>query len=99
MLRISLGDQDHQIWSSLTAHTPDGEVVDLSTGIVEYAFPASGERPAPSDWKTGAWVSGYPSYDLTPADIPLTVGLWDVWLRITIGTVVIEVRVDQIVVY
>lgn len=95
-MRIGLGDQNHQIWSPVTARTPAGVLVDLSTSTVQFAFTTPSVRPGVSDWKNGSWVDGYPSYSLTPAGIPLTVGLWDVWLKITLGSVVIEVRIDQI---
>lgn len=61
---------------------------------VQFAFPASGTRPAPDDWQAAAWVGAGPqpsSYiaeclvgpggpDGTPA---LDTGDYDIWIQIT----------------
>lgn len=101
MLDIGLGSQNLTIWTAATATTPGGAPIDLSTSTVHYAFVEPGERPTAPDWKAGTWTDGLAAYALTPATIPLTAGLWDVWRKITTagGQVVFEARVDQIRVY
>jgi hypothetical protein len=98
MLRIGLDDQNHQIWSSATAKTPAGVLIDISASTVHYAFLVPGARPVALDWKSGTWTDGVPSYSLTPLSIPLTVGLWDAWRKLTIGSMVIEDHVGQLTV-
>ncbi len=99
MLRIGLGSEDLLIWTTATAHTPGGATITVTDDLVQFAFTQPGVRPVLADWKTGAWTDGYASYALTPADIPLTVGLWDVWIKVTDNPQVDEERIDQLAVY
>ncbi|TMS00167.1 hypothetical protein [Nonomuraea basaltis] len=69
-------------------------VADGSAGIPgEIAVIASCNEPAESDWKTATWDSGNYKVLIGPAtSLPLTVGTYTAWVRLTAAPEVIVRR-------
>ena len=65
----------------------NGQVLDPSTGTVEFAFFTNPlTEPTDSDWHTGSWdttVSGNYVAMADPGAVPLTIGGWYPWIKIT----------------
>jgi len=80
----------------------DGEFVDPTANVVEFAYAAAGDEPAEADWVTGAWetdagryyakVLTGPDGDVDPGD-----GTWVLWARVT-RTPAVPVRATGLVV-
>jgi hypothetical protein len=76
--------------------TKNGVPVNPTTGAVEIAFPASCVAPVTGDWKTGFWEidestdpDTYYAVILVGTGgtfVPAAAGLYDAWVRFTIGT-------------
>lgn len=72
------------------ASTVNGHPHDPTGDAVAFAFLAPGVTPGSGDWHAGSWNTVAPGQYVAQClvgpgvgGVPLAVGLWDLWLRIT----------------
>ena len=85
-----------------------GAVVNVSTDVVEMAFPAAKVDPVSGDWKTATWeVDTTTDPDRyfarclvgTGGTVSLADGLYDVWVRVTDSPEMPVKKAGQLVVF
>jgi hypothetical protein len=69
--------------------TLDGRPLDVTDGTIEYAFLADDDNPSELDWHDGEWDTTEAPYIgrilIGPEGVALAVGLYTIWVRITLA--------------
>ena len=81
----------------------NGQDYDPTSGTVTIAFPAAGVKPVIGDYNAASWESGGPPYVAYTRVGPggtktLADGVYDVWVKVAIGSDVVQRHVDTLIV-